>query len=236
MDYLTTSFARQIGRQIAMAICLVLMTLSAQAEPFVKTTGKLSDLDFYRLVSCGAEPGGDCRNTPYRWSLPNDRTLTIGIVAKDPNYPARHAKAVQEAIENTINEINGLGAGLRLAPPTSEKPDITVRLEMAITPKPAQSTDLNDILNSMASGAWISVKKRGQNGPIVGSDITITPNVERRRVQPVFLSVTLTSLGLKTLIHNRSYKGRSVFSATGTIPRRMRGQDAMVLRSHYPNN
>ena len=77
----------------ALAIAFLGLALPvAAAEDFIVTEGMLSDDDFYRLVACGAEPGGDCTKPMLHWKT--ERPLRVALEYMDPAFlGGRQARA-----------------------------------------------------------------------------------------------------------------------------------------------
>lgn len=207
---------------------------AAFAQDYVITPkGKLSDRDFYRLVTCGASPGGKCRVTPVRWSPQDRKNLTLRIVGIEGGFPKTQARRLQGAITQAIEEINGVGSGLRIQQVTSGQPDIEVRflsseLE-AILPK---ARSMQGVI--MASGAIAMVHFQHSGQRIRKARIYLTEDIPRRWTRATVLEEIVQGLGLPFDIHNKYYEERSMFSETACCQPRLKGQDAMALMLHYP--
>ena len=66
------------------AVLAGLLALPASAQDYVATSGPLDDDAFYRLVACGAAPGGACAKPFLRW--PVSRPVTVGFDRIDRAY------------------------------------------------------------------------------------------------------------------------------------------------------
>jgi hypothetical protein len=159
------------------------------------------------------------------------REVTIGITRIEDGVTKAQADAVRKALRASIAEINGVGAAIRLVE-VGKKPDIRVRLVVKQIAPPRAVRNLNDYLLNNAGGR-VRLGLSGQT--IRAAEIDIATFLKPRQLQSVVLEEVTQSLGLVTDIHNRLYHNKSIFSETGSRTKRLRGQDAMVLRVHYPN-
>ena len=73
--------------RLAALISLLILPGLSWAQEFVTVPRRLSDEAFYRLVACGAPPGGDCRKPLIRWPERRAVSLTVGIVQIDAGFP-----------------------------------------------------------------------------------------------------------------------------------------------------
>lgn len=207
---------------------------AATAQDFVITPkGKIADKDFYRLVSCGAEPGGPCRIKPLRWSKADRGDLTLRIVGIEEGFPKRQGRRLQAAITSAIAEINGVGSGVRIRQVTSGTPDFEVRFvarDLASLMSPARSIQ-SEVLSNGAI-AMVGFKRSGQR--IRKAQIFLTDEISRRWVKATVLEEIVQGLGLPFDIHNKYYERRSMFSETACCQPRLKGQDARAILFHYP--
>ena len=215
-----------------MLVCT--MTSASDFDPLVMSKGKLSNLEFYKLVSCGAEPGGACVYGTIKWDVRRKGAISIGIIETEAGFPARLKQSADTALDKAISEVNQLGAGVSLVKTTSGTPDIRIRLTTAL-----DTTDTRELRTEADVGLALGTTTRvyvarTRNGIINHVDMTITQEVGARHLNSMMLSNTVASLGLMTHTSNRVYRDRSVFSILGRKPTRLRGQDAMVVKTHYP--
>lgn len=212
---------------------LLACTLPACAQDFVATTGKLSDDDFFRLVTCGAAPGGDCTVETVRWSPEDARDLTFALAAIPGDYPRPLAVELPDALDRAITAINGAGAALRL-----RRADKPANADVVIYPRSFAAGDRMSGLpraevNGIVIGAahvhvWWGVDDRIDDALIV-MGIDMTPS----EVFPILLEEMTQSLGPLTDIKNPYYDRRSVFSEDSNSVTKLGPQDRMVLRRLY---
>ncbi|PSL19610.1 hypothetical protein [Shimia abyssi] len=115
-----------LRRAIALTLFLCMGTF-AFAQEYITTQGRLSDPDFYRLISCGAPPGGDCNKPIVRWSSRDARRLTVGITRIDPAFPASRIPQIEAAVSSAIQQLNNSGADIKLRP-SANRPKIPILL------------------------------------------------------------------------------------------------------------
>jgi hypothetical protein len=77
----------------------------------VRARGLLSDADFFRLATCGARVGGPCQGPTVRWRNPK---ISIALTSDPGGMPPKKAKAVSDALDTAIAEINAAGSAVRL--------------------------------------------------------------------------------------------------------------------------
>lgn len=210
-------------------ILSIICATAAGAQDFVVTKGKLSDQSFYRLIACAAPPGGQCQRKLLKWKK---RELTVAFVTIDDGLSARWKAASNTALQNAIREINGVGAGIRLVAATGSKADIRVHLvARERIEQRAGVRNMDELLRSSAVGM---ARVHTSGSVIKRADVFITTGNRERDLPSVMLEEVIQSLGLLTDIHNRRYHNKSIFSETGSRTKRLKGQDAKVLRMHYP--
>lgn len=192
--------------------------------------GLLSDTDFYRLATCGASPGGDCRATTLRWRKPR---LTLSVLpGGDPVQPGLHARLVLAA-QHAIAEINGVGAGIAIDWIPEGPADITVR-PTALT----EGMILDDTPGFSGPGVmgvgYMTVWSDPQ-GHIAEAVILISTAISEADLTSVVLEEVTQSLGFLFDVEGPAYEGVSILSQTSNATTRLTGQDAMLLRLHYPS-
>jgi hypothetical protein len=209
---------------------LLLLAGAAHAEDFVRSKGPLGDADFYRLVTCGRPPGGQCRMPPKRWPDDLARDLTVSLLpAIEPVRPARAAQ-VDAALDAAIAQINAVGAAVTLRRVADNSP---ARIRLSI--------------RSPATMALIANGRGAQNIPagmvlllppsadrITGATILIASDIALREANSVVLEELTQSLGLVYDIDDPNYDRRSIFSQRRNSVTVLTGQDATALRLHYP--
>ena len=219
---------------LAQLFALVLNNTVALAQDYVITPrGKLSDKDFYRVVSCGAPVGGKCRIKPFRWSKSDAKNITLRIVGIDEGFPARKANSLSAAITRAIGEVNNVGAAVRLSLIKTGRPDIEVRFVKGdLVDKLPKARNPRDVI--LANGAIAAVQYRGNRTHITRAKIMYSDEIPRRMIRATVLEEIVQGLGLPFDIHNRYYERRSMFSETDCCQPRLKGQAAKAILFHYP--
>lgn len=208
-----------------------LLPLPAAAQEFVTVDGELSDEDFYRLVACGAPPGGACSKPTIRW--PPDRRLRLrtGIARVSPAFPTYKLDLVDRALDAAIDEINGAGAQLFLE--RSYEGDMDIPVFLLDTPQGGtiRGTGNAEIEGTDLSIGRVVLRTRGES--ITAAAIAISRDIRRREIASVMLEELVQAMGLPTDIASPAYDS-SIFSENGNSVVWLRGQDAEALRRHYP--
>lgn len=209
---------------------LWLVAGQAMAGDGIVTEGKLSDKDFFRLATCGATPGGDCLGPIVRWG---ETELTVALAPAHRRYPPKLAKAVSEALDRAIAEINRAGSAIRLVRDDRlENPDIIVS-------RPALSEgemtrNIPRMPNGHAIGVgfmWLWWNDRAE---ITEASVLIAEDITPEDLPSVMLEELFQCLGFLYDIENRYYEGRSILSQDSNATTRLAGQDRMILRRLYP--
>ena len=113
---------------------------------FVSAWGKVSDQDFYRIVTCGAPPGRACREPEVRWPPNRAQDLRVRLEAIPAGFDKHLSKEMLAALDNAIAQLNGAGARLALhRVGTSEAADIRVFLTVAGDQEPISGTGIDGI-------------------------------------------------------------------------------------------
>jgi hypothetical protein len=215
----------------AAALCLAATTAFAEAPPSdgILAPGLLSDRDFYRLATCGAQPGGECRAASLHWSKPR---LTLAIATgSDPVPPGFHAR-LERAARHAITEVNGVGAGIAIDFLPEGPADITI-LPTGLT----EGTVLRETPGFSGAGVmgvgYMTVWSNDRN-QITEAVILISTSITEADLTSVMLEEVTQSLGFLFDIESPAYEGVSILSQTSNATIRLIGQDAMLLRLHYP--
>lgn len=210
----------------------LLLAAPAVAEDFVSSKGVLGDADFYRLVTCGRAPGGQCRTAPKRWPEPLSQDLTVTLLpAIEPVLPARAAQ-VDAALDTAIAQINGVGAGITLR----RVPDNTPALIRLSIRSPATMALIADGRGAEGIPAGMVMFTPPSPDRITGATILISSDVPLLQAKSVVLEELTQSLGLMYDIDNPDYDRRSIFSQRRNTVTVLTEQDATALRLHYPPN
>ena len=229
---------RKLVLVVALGVLLVLQTVAVGfAQDFVKSSGKLSDSDFYRLVACGASPGGDCRKQFTKWPSTTRRNLTVTIRQIDQGFPDSKRRIIHNSILHATSEINGIGADINLTFMSGGRSNISVYL----TNTPEGGVITGTGVRGLDGHSWapdgvgrVSIRWLTNSGTITEAAIALSRDIDRSDIKSVVLEEITQSLGLLTDIKNTYYKRRSIFSEEGNRVTKLRGQDAAVLLMHYP--
>lgn len=206
----------------------------AQDTDFLVTDGKLSTVDFYRLVSCRAMPGGPCESEVVRWSEGTARGLRVGIAPVPQDYPPRLAALMDAALDTVIAEINGVGAALELVRVDKKgQPQVEIFLTGATEGERIRGTGIEGVDGEVIGAGLVTVWWDRSNR-ISRAAIVMAADLPQDEVLPVLLEEVTQSLGLLTDIRNPWYNGRSVFSEDSNSVASLAPQDRLALRMHYP--
>lgn len=203
----------------------------AQNQDFVSVNGRLSDLDFYHLATCGARPDGDCEGPYVRWRA---GTLSVAILEPEPGFPKAKAKQLSRALDRAIAEINGVGSGIRLA----RRDQFAGRAQIVVTPTALVTGDRTKALTNVAAGAQMGVGYMSiywnTNGRIMRGGIAIAADIGSEEMDSVVLEELFQTLGFIHDIDSPSYEGVSILSESSNQTTRIKGQDRKTLLMHYP--
>lgn len=214
-----------------LATSLALAATAAEGQEFVPVPGLLSDHDFYRLVACGAEPGGPCTKPMIRWPEARRGEMRVGIATVAASFPSYKLDLIDRAIDDAIAQINAAGADLFLT--RVYEGDLDVPLFLVDTPQGGtiSGTSLPDLDGSDMAIARVALRSRGEE--IVSAAIAISQDINRREIASVVLEELVQAMGLPTDIDSPAY-GTSIFAEYSNSNVWLRGQDAAALRLHYP--
>ncbi len=207
------------------------LPLPAAAQEFVAVPGIISDEAFYRLVSCGAAPEGDCTKPQIRWPEAQQLRLRVGLAATGFTFPDYKLDLIDTALDQAIDEINGSGARLFLERAFEAPFDIPVYLLDTPQGGLIENTGNRELDGTVLSIGRVALRSRG--GEITAAAIAISRDIRRREIASVVLEELVQALGLHTDISSPAYR-RSIFSEDGNSVVRLSGQDAEALRRHYP--
>ena len=203
----------------------------SHAQEFIAVPDIISDEAFYRLVSCAASPGGECRKPLIYWPEERRLALRVGIAATADSFRDYRFDIVDAAIDAAIAEINGAGAHLFLERVYEGEIDIPFYLVDTPQGGTISGTGVDELDGSSIAIGRVAIRSRG--GDIVAATIAISQDIRRREIASVILEELVQSLGLVTDIASPAYE-LSIFAENGNSMTRLRGQDASALRRHYP--
>lgn len=204
----------------------------AQAD-HVKSSGQLSDTDLYKLVACGAPVGGKCQVRPVKWNARDAQRLTVGIVSVEPGIRSSYMRKSRKSLTQAIAEINAAGSAIRMTEVSEETP--MIRIFMVNTKDKLlfeTGEDWNQNVHAYSAAAYFQLDIKGSR--IRGCEIRVGTDMPTAGVRRLFLEEIVQCLGLPFDVLNDYYVSRSIFSEIGFRVNRLRGQDATLLRMHYP--
>lgn len=219
---------------IRLAAILAVITGPALAVEFIETRGKLSDEEFYNLVTCAAPPGRPCAEQVVRWPDRNVRDLRVVLEPIHPAYPKSRAKEMLAALDRAIAELNAAGAGLHLRRvPTGHGAPMRIYLTPAGDGDAIFGTGVDGVDDEII-GAGLTTVWWNDNREITNALIVMAGDLPSPEIYPVMLEELTQALGFLTDIRSALYERESVFSEDSNSVTRLGPQDLMVLRRHYP--
>ncbi len=197
----------------------------------VAVPGLLSDAALYRLATCGAAPGQDCRGPVLRWTRPE---LSLRIArAKAPGPPGFDAR-LRVAATLAITEINGTSAGITISLTDANIADITI-----LPTQLGEGSLLTEAPGFSGAGimgvGYMTVWSDDADA-ITEAVILISTSITDADLRSVMLEETTQALGFLYDIDGPAYEGVSILSQTSNATITLEGQDAALLRLHYPPN
>ncbi|MDG1118316.1 MAG: hypothetical protein P8N72_14515 [Flavimaricola sp.] len=218
---------------IALTLGLLMAGTGTVAQDYVVSEGRLSDTDFYNLVSCGAPPGKPCRDPHIRWAPEQARALAVGIHPPDSGYPERLWRQLDHGLDLAIGALNAVGAALHIVRTDAGDGDITLHLVNAREGEAIYGTG-NDEMDGVIIGAGLVHVRWNGDMAITQGTIALAADIPLSDAYPVLLEELTQSLGLLTDIKNPYYEDLSVFSEDSNSVTKLAPQDRMALLRHYP--
>lgn len=216
----------------AALIPLMLALPGAAAAEVVAVPGLLSDDDFYRAVSCGAAPGGDCTKPVLHWKL--QRPVRVGIALMDRAYLGRRQARGRAALIRAVQAINDAGANIRLVLVGPGAPaDIKVYFHRSDGSTPISDPANPDLDRAQLLGAQVRLWGKTDTGIERGA-IIFSTRLGLQDYESVMLEELTQAMGLMTDIKSPAYDGISVFAEDSNAAKVLGPQDIMALRRHYP--
>ena len=201
------------------------------AAEVVEVPGTLSDDDFYRVVSCGAAPGGACTKPVLHWRL--DRPVRVSIAEMDRAYLGKRQARGRAALIRAVQEINAAGANIRLVLVDPGAPaDIKVYFHATDGSVPITGTGNPDLDGAHVKGAQVRLWGSSEEGISRGA-IVFSTRLNLRAYESVMLEELTQALGLMTDIKSPAYDGVSIFAEDSNASKVLGQQDLMALRRHY---
>ena len=214
-------------------LALFLVAAAAQAETpqfdGVAAPGLLSDAELYRLATCGALPGGDCRGPVLRWERP---VLTLTVVPGEDPVPEGFAMPLIRAALHAVDEINAVGAGIRIEMIPTGPADITIR--PTALKEGTVLTDRPGFSGAGVMGVGFMTVWSGEDDIITEAVILISTGITDADLTSVVLEEVTQSLGFLYDIEGPDYESISILAQDSNVTTEIAGQDAALLRLHYP--
>jgi Protein of unknown function (DUF2927) len=213
---------------------LVLLFLcgSASAQDHsdgIVSQGLLSDTEFFRLVTCGAVPGGPCKEPVQRW----DKTgLRLALVKGNDSIPEGFEAKLLAAIDTALDQINGVKAGVMII--RSDSPDADIKVIPTALPEGTVLTEIPGFSGPGVMGVGYLTVWSDDANQINEAVILISTTITDQDLPSVMLEEITQSLGPLFDIENPAYEGVSILSQTSNLTTTIAGQDAALLRWLYP--
>lgn len=219
-----------MNRVLILTLLASLLALPSLASDGVVTEGRLSNRDFFRLATCGAEPKGDCNGPTVKWAK---RVLTLGLAPAHRRYPPDMAAKVSAELDRAIAEINAAGANLRIKRNDSlAEPDIMVSLP-ALS-EGDRTRKVPRIPNGQEIGVGFMWLWWDDNAQISQASMLIADDISDEDLPSVVLEELFQCLGFLYDIENPDYEGVSILAQDSNVTTTISGQDRMALRRLYP--
>jgi hypothetical protein len=221
---------RLFGLVLALALAVPLPAWAeGPGSDGIIVEGLLADADLYRLATCGAHPGGDCRSAPLAW---DKSALTVTVLAgEDPLPPGFEARLTRATVD-AIAEINATGADIRLSYTSAPFADIVIRT--TALPEGTVLTETPGFSGPGVMGVGYVTVWSDEANRILEAVILISTEIGRDEMPSVVLEELTQSLGFLYDIEGPAYEGVSILSQSANTTVTLRGQDAALLRLHYP--
>lgn len=217
-----------------LALTLWLCAGIAQAQESIRSDGRLSDDDFYRLVACAAPPFGACQKDTVRWSPADALSLTIGFAQIDPGYPTALRRMADQALDAALIELNASGAQLYISRSENiTNMDISIYLFAIKAGDIIRGTGLSPLDGAKIEAAKAQIWWRADRSLISGA-IVLANDVDPDEVASIMLEEVTQTMGLLTDVDSAYYETRSIFSETSNQRTQLGPQDITALRRHYP--
>ena len=212
-----------------------LLGTATQAQDFVVSEGRLSDRDFYNLVSCGALPGKACRDPQIHWPPDRAQALAVGLQSPAKGYPQSLWRQLDHGLDLAISNLNAVGASIHLVRAEAATSDIVIYLVTAREGEPITGTG-NDEMDGVIIGAGLVHVRWNGRMEITQGTIALAADIPLSDAYPVLLEELTQALGLMTDIRNPYYEDLSIFSEDSNSVTKLAPQDRMALQRHYPTS
>lgn len=215
---------------VVLVVCLA--SGLAQAQEYIVTEGRLSDTDFYRLVSCAAYPGQGCNEAVVRWNKP---AVTVTFSPIPAAYPVELGREMDAALDFAITQINAAAPRLNLRRVSKSVPaDINIYLQAIVAGDAIRRTGEPDLDGLPIGAAQVQIWW-DETLSLTDAVIVFASDIPSDQVRSVMLEEMSQAMGLMTDIRNPYYETRSVFSEDSNSVSKLGEQDREALRRHYAN-
>ena len=204
---------------------------AAGAQEYIVTDGPLSDVDFYRLVSCAANPGQGCNEAVVHW----DQSVVRVTFAPIPvAYPLELAREMDRVLDHSIAQIRSAAPSLNLRRVAKSEPaDIRVYLQPIRAGDAIRGTGYPEMDGIPIGAAQVQIFWDG-NLSLTEAAIVFAMDIPLDQAGPIMIEELSQAMGLMTDIRNPYYETRSVFSEDSNSVQKLGVQDREALRRHYP--
>lgn len=224
--------AKTIAALLTLAVTFAFPAHAAPGADVVAASGKLTDEDFYRLVSCAAPPGGACARPALRWET--DGAIRVALRRIDPVYVGRQRPRAEAALTRAIGELNAAGARFRLSRvPNHDRAEIVVYF-LDLAPDTAiDGTGLGWVDGVAIDEVATLIAVDPEQTRILAAAIVVTTGLETKSFEAAILTALTRAMGLATEIDAPAYDGLSVLAHGSTAATRLGPQDLVALRRLY---
>ncbi|MEZ5723225.1 MAG: hypothetical protein R3D59_17970 [Paracoccaceae bacterium] len=224
--------AKTIAALFTLAIACAFPATAAPGADVVAASGKLTDEDFYRLVSCAAPPGGACARPALRWK-PTARSSRARRI--DPVYVGRQRPRAEAALTRAIGELNAAGARFRLSrvPNHHDRAEIVVYFLDLAPDTVIDGTGLGWVDGVAIDEVATLIAVDPEQTRILAAAIVVTTGLETKSFEAAILTALTRAMGLATEIDAPAYDGLSVLAHGSTAATRLGPQDLVALRQLY---
>ena len=235
------ALARVLARvcaPVCVPVCSVLLLLGAAPAPaadVVAAPGRLSDSDFYRLVSCAAPPGGACARPMLRWR--SESPIRVALRRIDPGYLGRPKQRAEAALTRALRELNATGARFHLARVgPADRAEITVFFLDLDPGVSISGTGIDWVDGAQIDEIATLIAVDPDRTRILGASIVVAAGLETKAFEAAMLKALTRAMGLTTEVAGTAYQGISPLAHDSYAATRLGPQDLTALRQHYERN
>lgn len=216
-------------------VTVVLVSLAATAladDTVVAAPGRLTDDDFYRLVSCGAPPGGDCAHDPLRWEA--ERPIRVALRRIDPGFVGRQRPRALAALTRALRELNAAGAAFHLARVgPADRAEIAVYFLDLDHGDTIAGTGIDWVDGATIDEIATLIAVDPGRSRILSAAIIVGAELETQAFEAAMLKAMTRAMGLTTEIDAPGYASVSALAHAELAATELGPQDRAALRLHY---